>query len=101
MIEMKVWVSNKDMIYSNKEDCAKADGLVKCKLCNSRGIEKYEVTIPYPSGLPDSDWVDDTIEIRERTCTRCKGLGYVEINIEDDKEYQEFLRLKEKYKDIK
>lgn len=101
MKEVKAWISNKGNVYTNRVLCAREDKLVVCKLCNSTGLEKYEHVIPYPSGLPDSGWVDDTIEIRERTCTRCKGLGYVECNIEDDTEYQEFLRLREKYKDIK
>ena len=101
MKEIKAWISNKDTIYLTKEACAAEDKLVVCKNCKSSGLEKYEHRTPYPSGLPDSGWVDDTIEIRERTCRRCKGLGYVDVNPEDDEEYQEFLRLKEKYKDLK
>lgn len=101
MKEVKAWVSHKGNIHTNKMLCASEDNLVVCKICKSTGLEKYEHRIPYPSGLPDSGWVDDTIEIRERTCSRCKGLGYVEINPEDDEEYQMFLKLREKYKDLK
>ena len=97
MREIKAWISNNNALFMNKEECAVEDGLVQCKNCNSRGLEKYEHVIPYPSGLPDSGWVPDTIEIRERTCSRCNGLGYVEMNPEDDKDYQQYLKLKKKY----
>lgn len=97
MREIKAWISNSNKLYTSREECAEEDGLVPCKLCNSRGLEKYEHIIPYPSGLPDSGWVPDKIEIRERTCTRCAGLGYVKTNPEDDIEYQQYLKLKNKY----
>jgi hypothetical protein len=97
MREIKAWISNNNALFMNKEECAAEDGLVRCKNCNSRGLEKYEHVIPYPAGLPDSGWVPDTIEIGERTCSRCNGLGYVKMNPEDDKDYQQYLKLKKKY----
>lgn len=99
MRKIEVWKSNKNVLFMNKEDCAAEDGLVKCKNCNSKGLEKYEHITPYPSGLPDSGWVDDTIEIKERTCSRCFGVGYVAYNKEDDPEYQEYLKLKYKFEE--
>ena len=101
MKEIKAWISNKGTIHLNRNECAAEDKLVQCKNCKSSGLETYEHRIPYPSGLPDSGWVNDTIETRKRTCSRCNGLGYVEINPEDDEEYQMFLKLREKYKDSK
>lgn len=99
MRKIEAWISNKNQLFMNKEDCAAEDGLVKCKNCNSKGLEKYEHITPYPSGLPDSGWVDDTIEIKERTCSRCFGVGYVTYNKEDDPEYQEYLKLKCKFEE--
>lgn len=84
-------------IFDNIEDCAKEDNLAVCYACKGKGVEKYEHRIPYPSGLPDSGWVDDTIEIRTRECSRCKGLKYVEYNKEEDPEYIEYQRLKQKF----
>lgn len=99
MREIKAWISNTNTLYMTREDCAAEDGLVKCKLCDSSGLEKYEHIIPYPSGLPDSGWVPDKIEIRERTCSRCGGLAYVKINPEDDEEYQMYLKLRDIYEE--
>ena len=90
MTEIKAWKSNNGNIHLNKNECAAEDGLVHCKICKGSGLEKYEHHI-------QRDWLDPKIEIRERTCTRCKGLGFVEINPEDDEEYQKFLELKQKY----
>ena len=101
MKKVEMWEAKNGMLFKNRHSCAEADGLVVCKNCYTTGLEEYEHATPYPDGLPDSGWVDDTIEIRERTCTRCNGFGYVEINPEDDEEYQLFLKLKEKYKDSK
>lgn len=101
MKKIEAWLSNNNVIYTNKEDCANADGLVKCKKCNSTGLEKYEHITPYPSGLPDSGWVDDTVEIKTRTCSRCDGIGYVKNNIEDDPEFQQYLKLKHKFEESK
>lgn len=101
MKEIKAWLSDAGNIYTSAAACAHADGLVKCKNCNTDGLEKYEHRTPYPSGLPDSGWVDDTIEIKLRTCKRCHGLSYIKINIEDDPDYQTYIKLKDKFKDLK
>lgn len=99
MRTVEAYISNKGNTYLDKEACAKEDNLVKCKLCNGSGNEKYTYNKPYPSGLPDSGWVPDEIIWDSRKCTRCSGIGYTAYNIEDDKDYQTYLKLKEKFGD--
>ena len=97
MKKIIAWTSERGKVYTNPEECAKEDGLVLCYICKGSGEEKYQITIPYPSWLPDSGWVEETTETRTRTCTRCTGIGYVSCNKEDKPEYQEYLKLKNKY----
>ena len=101
MKKIEAYISTKGNLYLDKESCAADDELVKCRICSGSGKEYYEhvETIPYPSGLPDSGWVDDEIirTTKSRECTRCFGLGYVKENIEDNAEYQKYLELKKKF----
>lgn len=96
---VKMFVSKDRQIFETADECAAHDGLVKCLKCNGSGQERYEHRIPYPSGLPDSGWVDDTIEIKLIPCSRCNATGYTEYNIESDPEYMEFKRLQAKFGD--
>jgi hypothetical protein len=99
---IEAYISTTGNLYLDKESCAAEDGLVKCKICSGKGQEKYEhiEIIPYPSGRPDSGWVEPKriITPKTRECTRCLGLGYVQENIEDNEEYQKYLELKNKFK---
>ena len=97
---VEAYISNKGNVYLDKKECAIEDNLIKCKLCSGTGFEKYTYTKPYPSGLPDSGWVDDEIIEDTRKCFRCHGLGYTKYNIEDDEDYQIYLKLKDKFKNI-
>lgn len=100
MKEIKAYVNSDGVIFENRDECAKSENLVKCKLCSGTGNEKYIATRPYPSGLPDSGWQPDIKEERTRTCTRCNGIGYVTENIEDDLDYQQYLELKKRFDKI-
>ncbi len=100
MKKVEAFQSDDGSLFIHKEDCANYDGLhYKCGLCGGTGTEIYEHRIPYPSGLPDSGWVDDTIEKRSRTCTRCNGIGYQQqMDKENDPEWVEMKRLEKKLK---
>lgn len=97
MQKVTMYKSKSGKIFENVDDCAKEDGYVLCFSCKGKGIETFKHRIPYPSGLPDSGWVDDTIEIRERPCSRCGGLKYVAYNKEEDPEYILYKKLQDKY----
>lgn len=45
-----------------------------CPKCNGRGFEEKTVNT-YPSGLPDSGWVDQ-METFNITCNLCNGQGF-------------------------
>lgn len=97
MKKIDAWVDNNGKGFFTKEECAKSDGLVKCRLCSGTGEEVYTEKVPYPRGLPDSDYFEFHTVNKIRTCKRCEGIGYVKMNIEDDPEYNEFLKLKKKF----
>lgn len=104
-MEQVIMYKNIDgVIFERRDECAKSEGLVLCKICSGLGYEKYEhvETIPYPSNLPDSGWVEDKkiISKKNRECSRCSGLGYVTSNIEDEKDYQQYLELKKRFEKI-
>ena len=98
MRKITMFQSECGRIFNTVEKCADFEGLHKCINCEGTGVEKYEHVIPYPSGLPDSGWVDDTIEIRERPCTKCNANGYVaERPQHQDPEFDEYVRLVAKF----
>jgi DnaJ-class molecular chaperone len=47
-----------------------------CPKCNGDGVKKVTYNA-YPSGLPDSGWVED-IRTRDIGCDLCEGHGYTE-----------------------
>lgn len=100
MKKATVYIAKDGSIYHNRHDCAIYDKMYECPDCKTTGIIKYEHRVPYPSGFPDSGWVEDTVEIREKNCFRCSGLGYLDtIPKELDPEYKKYLELKNKFKD--
>lgn len=66
--------------YQKKEDAAAALGLHICPKCNGTGSVSIEYNA-YPSGLPDSGWVED-IKTKIISCDLCAGGGYTEQKFE-------------------
>jgi hypothetical protein len=99
MKKVTAYLSENNILFHTAKECAENDGYIVCPVCKSSGKEKYEHRIPYPSNLPDSGWVDDTIEIRERDCSRCNGIGYVKYTLDQDPDYQEYNKLKDLFTD--
>ncbi|WP_086348766.1 hypothetical protein [Candidatus Enterococcus clewellii] len=48
----------------------------ECPQCKGTGFYQKKVIVPYPSGLPDSGWVPDTIEYKRTECNLCGGHGW-------------------------
>ena len=48
----------------------------ECPQCKGTGFYQKKVVVPYPSGLPDSGWVPDSIEYRRTECELCDGHGW-------------------------
>ncbi|MGG5341153.1 hypothetical protein [Enterococcus sp. AZ192] len=48
----------------------------ECPQCKGDGFYQKKVIVPYPSGLPDSGWVPDSIEYRRTECELCDGHGW-------------------------
>lgn len=76
MIEKIVYESNDGKTFDNKLECIHHEGNYMCPKCKGEGIvkEKYNA---YPSGLPDSGWVDDW-KFKDVGCNVCNGKGYTE-----------------------
>ncbi|MEI5994799.1 hypothetical protein [Candidatus Enterococcus mansonii] len=55
------------------EDCGRP---YKCPQCKGSGFYQKKIRVPYPSGLPDSGWVPDTIEYKRTECELCDGHGW-------------------------
>jgi len=81
IIILRIWhVIN--LIKTYGEDITLKDLLIKirkdkiylCPKCNGSGILKIRYNA-YPSGLPDSGWVDDW-KYKDVECDLCKGEGY-------------------------
>lgn len=97
MREIKAYSAKDGTVFIDKLDCVNYEGLVVCDDCNGKGEISYEKDT-YPEGLPDSGWAT-RMETFWMKCPKCVGLGYID-NIKVDPEYEEFLRLQEKFKDI-
>ena len=97
MKKITVYESEDCNLFRSAKDCARYDGLVVCSVCNGTGQISYERNV-YPSGLPDSGWVTEMKTFYEK-CRKCSGLGYVKLveKVDIDPEYEEYLRLKEKF----
>ena len=54
----------------------KGPNIHPCPKCGTHGFSMVKYNA-YPSGLPDSGWVDDWQE-KKVTCSLCDGLGYTE-----------------------
>lgn len=50
------------------------DRIYKCPKCNGKGVVSVRYNA-YPSGLPDSGWVEDW-KYKDVTCDLCHGEGY-------------------------
>lgn len=50
--------------------------IYKCPKCEGKGYTSYKYNA-YPSGLPDSGWVEDW-KYKKIECDLCKGEGYTE-----------------------
>lgn len=48
----------------------------ECPQCNGKGTYSKRVVVPYPSGLPDSGWVPDTVKYVPSSCELCVGHGW-------------------------
>ena len=73
-IEQLIEVYGKDASLEEILKKVKGDYIYKCPKCGGKGytLERYNA---YPSGLPDSGWVDDW-KYKEVTCDLCNGRGY-------------------------
>ena len=100
MVEVIKYRANDGVEFSTKKECADYEGLVKCPDCKYGQISYEKDT--YPSNLPDSGWVT-RMETFYRKCSRCNGFGYVHPDTiaKLDPEYEEYLRLQEKFKNKK
>lgn len=76
MKEKVVFESNDGKIFDSKIDCIHHEGNYVCPKCKGNGIikERYNA---YPSGLPDSGWVDDW-KYKDVNCNVCNSKGYTE-----------------------
>jgi hypothetical protein len=98
MIRIDAYLAKDGTVFTDKQKCAIHDCMYLCPDCGGDGIVNYEYRIPYPQGIPVSAWFDDTIEIRQKTCKRCSGIGFVDLKpIELDPEYKKYLELKNKF----
>lgn len=72
----KIFVSEDGEEFNSLSECLAHDGKFLCPLCMGVGKiqQKYNA---YPSGLPDSGFVDDW-KYRNVHCNLCDGLGYTE-----------------------
>lgn len=76
MKAITAYQSTNGVLYTSKEACATAEGLVVCPQCKSNGKVKVMVKTPYPRGLPDSDYYEFTEKEEEVECDLCKGVGF-------------------------
>jgi hypothetical protein len=58
----------------------KGDRIYQCPKCSGKGSTSVRCNA-YPSGLPDSGWVDDW-KYKDVQCDLCQGFGY------NNKEYK-------------
>lgn len=103
MKKITAYLSDSGELFKSKKDCATKDGLVSCTICNTTGIERYEVD-EYPTNLPDSGYATHMVT-HTRDCSVCHGLGYLETEqlkykLKEVNEYKEYLRLQEKFKNM-
>ena len=73
-IEQLIEVYGKDASLEDVLKKMKGDYIYKCPKCGGTGytLERYNA---YPSGLPDSGWVDDW-KYEKVPCDLCDGRGY-------------------------
>lgn len=76
MKEVIAYQNSNGVLYTSKEACASSEGLLQCPKCKGSGLVKVIVKEPYPSGLPDSGWVEFTEKETEVGCDVCFGIGY-------------------------
>ena len=76
MITKLVYVADDGAEFNSKTACLKHENKNICPQCGGEGViqEKYNA---YPSGLPDSGWVDDW-KTRPVDCPTCRGAGHTE-----------------------
>ena len=69
--------------FWNAAEALRDEGKNVCPKCNGEGVvqEKYNA---YPSGLPDSGWVEDW-KYRNKACNVCNGKGYTEKKLVPNK----------------
>lgn len=79
MIEKIVFESNDGQVFNSKIECIHHEGNYVCPKCKSLGTVKGRYNA-YPSGLPDSGWVDDW-KYKDVTCNVCNGKGYTETKL--------------------
>lgn len=77
-----VWVANDGTEFSSKVDANTHDNpdSFKCLKCAGTGTNTIQRNM-YPSGLPDSGWVDDFKPVQIQ-CDVCNGKGFTECELE-------------------
>ena len=66
-----------DITLKDVLDRVKGKYIYKCPKCNGKGTISVKYNA-YPSGLPDSGWVDDW-KYKDVKCDLCNGKGYTAI----------------------
>ena len=76
MKEIIAYQSSNGVLYTSKEACALADGLLVCPQCKTSGKIKVMIKEPYPKGLPDSAYVEFLEKESTENCDLCGGIGF-------------------------
>lgn len=96
MTEVIQWKNNNGVIFDDRDECAKSEGLFPCPKCEGDGYWMKPFNA-YPSGLPDSGWVQD-IRYKHESCIYCMAEGYVTSKkIDEIQEQLQYENLKKKY----
>ncbi len=74
MKKVTKFVAEDGTSFNTEQDCLLHEGKFVCPACSGKGTTRVKYNA-YPSGLPDSGWVEDW-QYKYTDCTTCSGKGH-------------------------